>query len=719
MSAKATSVGVAVALLFFTQGAARPAGRPQAQDLAAARRNLMPLPAEVSFRGRPLRVEGAFRIALVGEIEPRLVRAARRLLERLGRQVGTIVAGTVEVNSAASGAHLIIECYGAAGEVQDVAEDESYTLDVDGQSARLRASSPYGVLRGMETFLQLVEAGPGVDGSGPTGWDFQVPGVEIRDAPRFPWRGLLVDPGRHFLPVEVIKRNLDAMAAVKLNVLHWHLTEDQGFRIESRVFPRLHELGSDGLYYTQEQVREIVEYARDRGVRVMPEFDMPGHSTSWLVGYPELASAPGPYEIIRTWGIQDPAMDPTREETYEFLDRFIAEMAALLPDPYFHIGGDEVRGTHWDENPRIQRFIEENDLGDNHGLQAYFNRRVQSLLDKHGKKMVGWDEILHPDLPKDIVVQSWRGQESLAEGARRGYQGILSNGWYLDLVYPAAQHYAVDPLGEGVADLSAEERARILGGEACMWGEYVSGETIDSRIWPRAAAIAERLWSPRAVTQVDDMYRRLEATSQWLEWTGVTHRSSYDQMLSRLTGGQPIEPLRTLADVLEPVRDYRRGRTREYTSRTPLNRLVDATRPESDVAREFLRIVERLIADPGSSRAGPELDLLAHWLTAWRANHELLLPILRASPMLDEAEPLSRNLADLAEIADEALAYLLTSGQPSEADASRYGGVLERASEQHGALRIMLVDAVERLVEAARTVRNSAARSAEPSLSAR
>src|SRR5262249_10436465 len=168
-----------------------------------------------------------------------------------------------------------------------------------------------------------------------------------------------LDVGRHFMPVELIKRELDGMAAVKLNVLHWHLTEDQGFRVECRKYPKLHQMGSDGLFYTQDQIRDVISYARDRGIRVVPEFDMPGHSTSWFVGYPELASAPGPYQIERTWGIMDPAFDPTREEVYTFIDGFIGEMAGLFPDDYIHIGGDESNGEHWKKNSAIQAFMRE------------------------------------------------------------------------------------------------------------------------------------------------------------------------------------------------------------------------------------------------------------------------------------------------------------------------------------------------------------------------
>jgi len=678
------------------------------RDLAAARRNLMPLPHEVVFRGAPLIIGRAFAVAIEGPegtVEPRLQRAVLRMLDRLAWQTGIPLASRIELDPAR--AHLLIVYASAVPEVQQAVEVEAYTLEVGGDGAVLRAPTPYGVLRGIETFLQLVEmADPLVAELAPEPADFIVPGVSIRDAPRFPWRGLLIDPGRHFLSLEVMKRNLDAMAAVKLNVLHWHLSEDQGFRVESKVFPALHELGSGGLYYTQDQVRELIAYARDRGIRVMPEFDMPGHATSWFVGYPELASAPGPYEITERWGIQDPAMDPTSDQTYEFLGAFIAEMAALFPDPYFHIGGDEVNGKQWNANADIQRFIVDNQLGDNHGLQSYFNRRIQPLLAERGKKMVGWDEIFHPDLPQDIVIHSWRGQESLAAAARAGYAGILSNGYYIDLARPAAQHYAVDPLGGPAAELDADQRQLILGGEATMWGEYVVDETIDSRIWPRTVAIAERLWSAASVTEVEDMYRRLEATSAWLDGTGVRHRSGYTGMLERLAGNAPVAPLRTLADVIEPIKGYRRGRTREYTQFTPLNRLVDAARPESEVARRFARMVDEYLALVGSSGIDDSTAVsvarqLRAQLVDWRDNHELLIPLARASAMLPEAAALSAQLRSAAETGLAALADLESRRRTPAPEVVARRDVLDGVEQQHGALQVMVAAPVRRLVEAA------------------
>jgi hexosaminidase len=502
------------------------------------------------------------------------------------------------------------------------------------------------------------------------------------------------------MPVDVIKRNLDAMAAVKLNVLHWHLSEDQGFRVECKTFPKLHELASDGNYYTHQQIQEILGYARDRGIRVVPEFDMPGHSTSWFVGYPELASIQGLYKIERYWGVHDPCMDPTREEVYAFLDSFLAEITKLFPDEYFHIGGDEVNGEHWKSNPNIAAFKRKNGMKDNQELQAYFNIRIQAILQKHGKKMAGWDEIFHPDLPKDVVIQSWRGQGSLAKSSREGHLGILSHGYYLDHILPASHHYQVDPMDKSAAELNNEQKARILGGEACMWTEYVTPETVDSRIWPRTACIAERFWSPQHIKDVGDMYRRLEAVSQNLEGLGTTHRSNYPKMLLRLAGKYHLDFLKVLADIVEPVKLYTRGRTHEYTQMTPLNRLVDAARPESDKARKFRYMVDEILADAPHYRANKEA--IQEWLFQWRDNHSKLKPILEVSLLLKEIIPLSEEVSSLAETGLQALDYLENKKQPPQSWVENVSSLLKRPPKPEYELVIMIVPAIRKLINAAK-----------------
>jgi hexosaminidase len=639
----------------------------------------MPVPAKLQPGEGRLRIDRNFAfVQLNGYREPRLEAAAARLVEQVSRKTGIPMAPGIGVHAPV--APLIVYCDHASAPVQSAREDESYRLTVTPLGARLDAPNPLGVLHGMQTFLQLVD----LDAGG-----FGVPAVTIEDHPRFPWRGLMLDVSRHWFPLADVERTLDGMAAVKLNVFHWHLSENQGFRIESKRFPKLQEMGSDGEYYTQDQVREAIAYARDRGIRVIPEFDMPGHATAWFVGYPELASAPGPYQIERQWGIFDPAMDPTREETYQFLDAFIGEMAALFPDEYFHIGGDEVNGKQWDANPRIQDFMHANGIKGNAELQAYFTRRVQALVEKHGKRMIGWDEILSKDMPHNILVQSWRGQKALADTARQGVGGILSNGYYLDLGYSAAHHYAVDPLGEGAADLREEQKQRVLGGEACMWSEFVTPELLDLRLWPRLAAIAERFWSPQNVTDVADMYRRLGVVSRDLEWLGLRQVSEYEKMLMRLAGGGPVAPVRTLAGVVEPVKDYAREAAHPYDRFTPLNRLVDAARPDSEIVRRFAALVDRMGAE--------DLPRIREYLTLWRDNQARLAPVMANSALLAEDAQLSKDLSAIAEAGLEALDEKHDPAWIAEKTA-----LLDRARQPKAELLLSVEPAIRKLIEAAR-----------------
>jgi hexosaminidase len=650
--------------------------------------SLMPLPRNMQIGSGRLLIGPGFSVAIAGHHEARLDRAVEIFLGQLRGQTGMPPVIMKVTNS--PDAALTIQCASGTRTIQELGEDESYRLDISSSGARLSAPTTLGVIRGLQTFLQLVQTSPE--------W-FAVPAISIDDSPRFPWRGLMIDSSRHFIPVDVIKSNLDGMAAVKLNVFHWHLSDNQGFRVESRTFPKLQEMGSDGLYYTQDQIRDVIAYARERGIRVVPEFDMPGHSTAWFVGYPELASAPGPYEIERKWGVFDPAMDPTREETYKFLDKFIKEMAELFPDQFFHIGGDEVNGKQWEANPKIQAFMHAHGLKDNRDLQAYFNQRVQKIVSKHGKTMLGWDEILRPDLPNSIVIQSWRGPDSLAQAAKQHYRGLLSSGYYIDLMWSAARHYATEPMSGAAAQLTADEQKRILGGEACMWAEYVSPENIDSRIWPRTAAIAERLWSPQDVRDVNSMYQRLEDESRRLDWLGLTHNSSYERMLRRIAGTDDISAVKTLGDVLEPAKDYTREETAPApaTSATPLNRVVDAVHPESTTARLFADSVDAFVA--GHSRPGTEAQIRS-LLGRWRDKQVDLQPWFEKSMLLKEVAPLSQNLSALGAAGLMALEYLDRGETAPSAWVNEQLAFIEQAKKPQAQLLLMVAPSVEKLIRA-------------------
>ena len=650
--------------------------------------NLMPMPAKVQMGSGQLVLQPSFSVAITGVKDPRLEHAIDRFLNDLRRQLGW-VALDGRITDPAS-ATLVIHAEQAGKEVQELGEDESYKLVVTSSRAKLDAPTSLGAMHGLQTFLQLVEGGP--EG-------FTVTAISIDDQPRFPWRGLMIDVSRHFIPIGVLERNLDGMAAVKMNVFHWHLSDDQGFRIESKKLPKLHENGSDGLYYTQEEVRALIAYARERGIRVVPEFDMPGHSTAWFAGYPELAAGPGPYEIERKFGIFDPAMDPTQERTYKFVDEFMGEMAKLFPDKYFHIGGDEVNGKQWNANPKIQEFMRARGLKTDADLQAYFNRHVQEIVSKHGKVMEGWDEILKPELPKDIVIQSWRGQGSLAEVVTQGFRGILSQGYYLDLMWPAWRHYANDPMTGATQNLTVEQQKAILGGEACMWEEYASPDTIDSRIWPRVAAIAERLWSPQSVNDPASMYQRLEVVGQRLELLGLTHNTNYEPMLRRVAGSDDISALRVLADVVEPVKDYKREElaATPATALDPLNRLVDAARPESQTARQFGLMIDGLLAGKATPETKAKIRSL---LMLWRENQVQLQPVAQNAFLMKEVISLSQDLSAVAAAGLQAMDYLENKQTAPESWKNTQIAIIQQAEKPKAQLLLMVAPSIEKLVEA-------------------
>jgi N-acetyl-beta-hexosaminidase len=647
--------------------------------------NLMPMPASVQQGSGMLPVTPSFSVSVSGAHDPALEAGVQRFVAQLSRQTGI----PFRPKTAAT-ATLTVHADKALDALLKLGEEESYQLTVTDSGAQLTAPTVLGALHGLQTFLQLVTITP----SG-----FAAPAVTIKDQPRFPWRGLLIDVGRHFIPIDVLKRNLDGMAAVKMNVLHWHISDDQGFRAESKVFPKLTGMGSEGMFYTQAEIRELIQYAHDRGIRVIPEFDTPGHSRSWFPGYPELASGDGPFTVETESGPSS-VTDPTREETYKFMDKFVEEMGKLFPDAYFHIGGDEVDGKFWDGNPKIQAFKQAHGMKTNRDLQAYYNQRLQKIVAKHHKIMIGWDEILHPDLPKTIVVQSWRGQESLAAAAKQGYSGLLSYGYYLDLMWPAARHYAVDAMSGAAATLTPEQQKLILGGESCQWAEWVTPENIDSRIWPRNAVIAERLWSPQDVTDVNSMYARMHAVSLELESLGLAHSSAPDRMLQRMAGGADTTPLRVLADVVEPVKDYNRWSDEKgpIDFHAPLNRMIDAAYPESDTAREFSSLVRQFVQS-GYKDQTVEAQIRT-WLTLWRNNDAKLHPLLQQSALLQENIPVSQNLAMLGAAGLQALDYL-DKGQP-EPDLwkTQQMAVIEQAKKPVGGLLLMVVAPVQQLVEA-------------------
>jgi hexosaminidase len=762
-----------------------------------ARISLMPLPAKLKLNKGHFSMEEGLGVIINGPEDEVVRKSIERFKNHISEKTGKPFSD--------SGKGFKVVFRNQIENIQPIITDESYSISIGNSGIELIADAGYGVLRGLETLKQLM-----ITEDGNHSWPY----LTISDEPRYPWRGLMIDACRHWIPKEVILRNLEGMAAVKMNVFHWHLSEHQAFRVESKLFPKLQELGSRGEYYTQEDIKEVVAFARDRGIRVVPEFDVPGHATSYLVGYPELGAMPGPYVLQDNFGLAMAVMDPSKEEVYQFLDQFIGEMAELFPDPYFHIGGDEVDFSDWDRNPSIVEFKSKNKIENNHDLQAYFNQRMDQILSKHGKKMVGWDEITNPNLSKTSVVQSWRDQKTLFQAVKGGFHGILSAGFYLDHKLPASKHYEVNPeilpgavtiepdtllwenyaldiyigespmksnmvlYGEGdnlrgvfglmenftgfedvkkvngeltfsfdspVGKLSVKaitkgdsisgefsamllsfpfkgarigsdkmpgtkapkvekmepltevEKSFILGGEAAMWSELVDANTIDSRIWPRTGAIAEKLWTPLELTSdVKDMYRRLEVLSISLEQFGLRHLSYSKELTKEIAGGNDEGPIQILIGVLEESK-YLSRLNFEQTIDKPLNEAADAVQAESFEALKFGWMVDEFLEDPLFQRNRQELE---KQVLIWKDNHEKFLSVAANIPRLEKIVQTSEELSLLSEYAWNSIQLIKSEKSISKKEKQLIIDKINEIESVHGGTVLAVEASLKKLIQA-------------------
>ena len=516
----------------------------------------------------------------------------------------------------------------------------AYRMTVDDR-VRIAAATEWGALASLATLVQL-----GAKGS--------IDVAAVRDEPRFPWRGLMIDTVRHFIGLDTLRRTLDAMWFYKLNVLHLHLTDDQGFRFRSETYPELASPDS----YSVPELAALVAYAADRGVRVVPELDVPGHATSWLAVHPEWgvasnASVSGPSD---RFGAHQACLDPDNPDVMDAVCAILGELAAVFPDECIHFGGDEVAGL---------------DVGVLHRFHRAVVERVAAL----GKRPIGWDECLSPTLPAGSVVHVWRGARGRDAAVAAGYDCVVSSPYYLDLLYPADVHYAADPGGDLLAveealvrhprlahvrdglawmarfaeypDLPERTGGRVLGGEACLWSELVTDELLDTRLWSRMPAVAERLWRADVdpSRDIDGFYERMAETRSTLDGVGILPE---DRSPSGLPPGT-----RPLVEMLEPVKWYRRllgadayerrvngiggsADARPYDASTSLDRIVDRLAPESLASR-------RAEADLAM---GAPMDA---WTTGWRSQR---VAVAGDAALEAELGTASAALAELADVVD-------------------------------------------------------------------
>ena len=491
-------------------------------------------------------------------------------------------------------------------------DDESYRLELSNDGMRISAPRLAGARHALASLVQI---------SNQCG---HLPLGHIEDAPSFPWRGLMLDPARRFLSLDALLATLDAMALCKLNVLHLHLTDDQGFRFQSRAYPKLASAES----YSREELRTLVTAAADRGIRIIPELDSPGHATSWLCAHPEWGPRRSPVAPSDRFGVHEAVLNPIDPAVLDAVDTLIGELAEAFPDPFIHIGGDEVNPTWWNESAEISFYMADQGLDGPTALQAQFNQRVAELAAGHGKRIIGWDEALEGGAPDGMVAQSWRGATARGRALAAGHDCVLSSGYYLDLFYPADVHHAYAPDASEEELLALEDAmledprfdhvaaglkwtqgwrrpapspgtGRVLGGEACLWGELVNEELLPVRLWSRLPVIADRFWSNQPPPS--DFGRWFEASLSHLSAAGVVDVPHASRTLLRRFGVK--EGHLPAVALLEPIKWYGRllgqaalearlsgqemPQSRPYGTHTPLNRPVDALLPESLAARRF------------------------------------------------------------------------------------------------------------------------------------
>ena len=436
--------------------------------------------------------------------------------------------------------------------------DEGYLLEVDADRILIQAAKPAGVFYGLQTLRQLVQSG--------TNNHKVIPALKIQDKPRFKWRGLMLDVGRHFYPVAFIKRFIDLLALHKMNVFHWHLTEDQGWRVEIMKYPNLTQIGSqrtesqsaedrerfDGVphggFYTQEEVKQIVAYAANQFITIVPEIEMPGHSMAALASYPELGCSGGPYEVQTTWGIKRDVYCGGNEAVYSFLEDVLSEVLELFPSPVIHIGGDEAPKMRWRDCPKCQAMIETQGLKDEDALQSYFITRIEKFLNDRGRQLIGWDEILEGGLAPNAMVMSWRGIDGGIQAASAGHQVVMSPtshcyldyyqskspneppGPYWDGAYlPLERVYAYEPIPD---ELSPEQAKYILGAQGNIWTEFIATEDhLEYMAFPRATALAEAVWSAPEQRDFSDFRHRLKQFLPQLQKLDVKYRDPFDDFV--------------------------------------------------------------------------------------------------------------------------------------------------------------------------------------------
>lgn len=503
---------------------------------------IIPKPSEVSVR------EGSFELSKTTGITFDASNAALKdIAAQFNEYLNTYYKTTLPVNEKGKdGISLKINKSLPLG-------DESYLLKVDQKGISITAKAPAGIFYGMQSLKQMLPVSKGAN------TPLTVAYSDIKDQPRFQWRGVHLDVGRHYFPVSFIKKYIDYLAMYKLNTFHWHLTEDQGWRLEIKKYPKLTEISSyrdetvvghaskskiyDGRgyggFYTQEQAKEIVRYAAARYITVVPEIEMPGHSCAVLAAYPELGCTGGPYKVMTTWGVNNQVYCAGKEETFKFLQNILDEVCEIFPSKYIHIGGDECPKDEWKKCPDCQKRIKDEKLADEHQLQSYFIRRIEKYLNSKGRQIIGWDEILEGGLAPGATVMSWRGIKGGIAAAKEKHTVIMTPGTHMYFDHYQSQNTEKEPLAIGgflslekvysyepiPEELTGDEQKYVMGAQANVWTEYIpSTKQAEYMLFPRICALAEVDWTPKDKKDFADFEKRMETEYLRMDQLGINYR---------------------------------------------------------------------------------------------------------------------------------------------------------------------------------------------------
>ncbi len=493
------------------------------EDNLSSLYNLIPWPEKLIQEEGSLSLNDIVLISLPEDADDAWKAKTRVFIEKLKERFGinaNIISGSA-VNK--RNYPIIIEKKaGTVNVVTSINPDETYSLAVD-DIILISANTHWGLHNAFMTLLQLIIR---------NGNSAIVPKVDIKDRPRFSWRGTLIDPARNFLPVDTVKKYIDYISELKINILHWHLVDDQGWRMESLVFPGLHQSGGKGGYYTQAEIREIIAYAEDRNVMILPEIDMPGHTSAMLSAYPGLSCTGEPVELKQRPGIFESALCVSNNAVYDFIDRLIGEVAGLFPFPYIHIGSDEVVASDWLNHDACTSLMNSNGIKDKTGLHAYFVERVNDILLKHKRKMIAWDEVAH-FAPDKAVIQAWRNHKFALVAAEMGHDAIVSPTTHCYYDYPhlvtsVEKVYSFEPVPENLSEKYANH---ILGIEANLWGEWITPERLTKRAFPRMLAHAEVCWTQKENRNYVHFKERLHAVSEAMQERGVNFGTKFEPFL--------------------------------------------------------------------------------------------------------------------------------------------------------------------------------------------